>query len=90
MKALIAITCAVVITAGGVFLYGEIAAHNAREKIAAVEAELFQMAKAKPDERDKVKAMCAGVESRIAAGGPLAGNGMARQLVTNCRGLGYL
>ncbi|TPM92730.1 hypothetical protein [Mesorhizobium sp. B2-1-3A] len=91
LKILIAAACVAVIAAVGYFALGEYKAYRLRAEIEAgresARAELFDLAKAKPYEIDKVRDFCKTMSDRRYGGDD--NSEMVRILVRNCSGLGY-
>lgn len=93
MKALIATACVAVIAVATYFFWGEYQGYRERvqraESLDRARAEIFDLAKAKPHEIDKVRAWCKHLDERIDAG-ELKDNDLARGVVRNCRYFDYL
>ncbi len=94
MKVLIAITCTCVIAVSahyGYAKYSDRALENERNaRVEGARSELFQFAKAEPHEIEKVKQWCSTTRDLTGVGGTLADNDVAKNLVRNCRALGFL
>ena len=92
MKALIATACIAVIAAVGYYFWGEW--QSARERayraaeLEGARNELFEFAKAKPHETEKVRVWCRAADKAIET--TLRDNEIAIQAVRNCRYFDYL
>lgn len=94
MKTLVATACAVVIAGGGWFAWGAYSAHSAQaernDRAEGARKELFRIAQAGENDREKVVSFCSGVDdiiNNIASSDTVS---MWRQVKANCRALGYL
>ncbi len=91
LKILIASACAVIIAGGAFYAWSEWSAHRERQARAerrdGAVKELFELAKAGPNEVDKVREFCKQLKERL--DGDLKDNDLAFGVSTNCRILGY-
>ena len=89
MKTLISAACIMVLLCGGYYLFSQWAFYEARKQDnldrKGAEAELFELAKAKPHEVQKVKAWC----KVTTAGGLRSGNELLDRWIENCWSFGY-
>jgi hypothetical protein len=91
LKGLIATACAIVISGGAYYFWGEYQRHRRTQEIAegreAARQELFELAKAKSYEIDKVRDFCKDMSDKRYRYDD--NSEFVRLLVRNCDALGY-
>lgn len=91
-RILVATACVAVLSFVGYFFWGEYSKHRAAaeraEGIERARSEIFEFAKAKPHETQKVRDWCKMTNERLKT--DLADNELARGVVRNCRYFDYL
>lgn len=94
LKALIGCACVVVIAAGGWYAWGEYSRHRIQtersDRIESARRELFDLAQASDNDREKVVSFCNSIDNIIENVASSDTKAMWRQIKTNCRALGYL
>lgn len=91
LKGLVASACVVIIAGGAFYAWNEWSSARDRQARAerrdGAEKELFNLAKAEPNQVDKVREFCKQLKERLDS--DLKDNEMAFGVATNCRVLGY-
>lgn len=93
-RLLVIVACMAIIAAVGYYFWGEYRASRARAEAVADEraahAELFEYAKAKRSEPEKVARWCKNLAAKMERDIEARTNRIVRQAVSNCRYFGYM